>query len=222
MINFPEIDLKDRTILIVIFIFSIVLLFFQYFETNFLLGLLIFLYLINEYPNIQKNVKNNILKEKKDKSLNYNHKISEILKGLKKYKKKNRETYHNGIYYWKLFIKNIHILENDNLEHYNQYFDNTFLYLKKSVNYFQSISVSIRERKLIDGIKMNDYTNAKNTKEISDISRELYKEGYLLLYNISLRLNKKWENNPNINNKQIILDHPLPNDSNDNNFDFYL
>jgi hypothetical protein len=221
MINFPEIDLKDRTILIVIFIFSIVLLFFQYFETKFLLGLLVFLYLINEYPNIQKNVKNNILKEKKNESLNYNHKISEILKDLKKYKKKNRDTYHHGIYYWKLFIKNIHILENDRLEHYNQYFDNSFLYLKKSVNYFQSISVSIRERTLIDGIKMNDYTNAKNTKEISDLSRELYKEGYLLLYNISLRLNKKWENNPNINNKQIILDHPLPNDINDS-FDFYL
>ena len=71
MINFPEIDLKDRNILILIFIFSVVLLFFQYFETNFLLGLLIFLYLITEYPNIQKNVKNNILKEKKDELLNY-------------------------------------------------------------------------------------------------------------------------------------------------------
>ena len=42
--------------------------------------------------------------------------------------------------------------------------------------------------------------------ELSFIINQLYKEGYNLLYNLSNKLNKKWKENPNINNKEIILD----------------
>ena len=57
--------------------------------------------------------------------------------------------------------------------------------------------------------------------EISKISKELYNEGYSLLYNLSLRLNKKWKENPHVFNKEIIIDHPLPFDKGLNHFDFY-
>ena len=58
--------------------------------------------------------------------------------------------------------------------------------------------------------------------KITKISKDLYQEGYLLLYNLSLRLNKRWEENPNIYNKQIIFDHPYPYDDNNEHFNFYL
>ena len=83
-------------------------------------------------------------------------------------------------------------------------------------------TVTTVERKLIDGLKYNDFENSKNTMKITKLSKDLYQEGYLLLYNLSLRLNKRWEENPNIYNKQIILDHPFPYDNNNDPFNFYL
>jgi len=222
MIYFPEIDLKEKNIMVIIFVLSMLIIYFQYFDTNVLLSILIILYIINEFPSLKKNVQKNILSDKTEYSYNYNHKISEILKKLKKYKKKEKQSFHQGMYYWSKFIKTLHILEDDKLYHYNQYFDNAQDYLQKSVNYFQSIGTSIQERKLIDGLKYNDFENSKNTMKITKLSKDLYQEGYLLLYNLSLRLNKRWEENPNIYNKQIILDHPFPYDNNNDPFNFYL
>ena len=58
--------------------------------------------------------------------------------------------------------------------------------------------------------------------EISQLAKDLYEEGYLLLYNLSLELNKRWKENPNINTKQIILDHPLAFNDQSSSFDFYI
>ena len=58
--------------------------------------------------------------------------------------------------------------------------------------------------------------------KISKYSKQLYEEGYRLLYNLSLRLNKRWEKRPSQYNKQIILDDPLPYDKSITSYDFYL
>ena len=58
-------------------------------------------------------------------------------------------------------------------------------------------------------------------KDISKISKELYKEGYDILYNMSISLNKKWKEKPNIHTKEIILDYPLAMNESDSNFDYY-
>ena len=77
------------------------------------------IYLIKSDPKIK-----NII-EKKIKSENtktkYNSEIDKILDKLKKYKKNFKNQYSKGINYWKLFIKMLHKLEDDNLENYNQY-----------------------------------------------------------------------------------------------------
>ena len=64
-------------------------------------------------------------------------------------------------------------------------------------------------------------SHGKRTWE-SKLSKDLYQEGYLLLYNLSLELNKRWKENPNINTKQIILDHPLAFNDTSTSFDFYI
>ena len=43
------------------------------------------------------------------------------------------------MYYWVQFMKNIDLLEDDDLYHYNDYFENVQNYLQKSVNLFQSL-----------------------------------------------------------------------------------
>ena len=202
-----------------IYIILISLIFLQYIDIKYVIICFVGLYILLNYIPIKKKLNDYI---PKSKPLDYTPKITEILKKLKKYKKKSRNQYLKGLYYWNQFIKNIHILENDNLQNYNQYFDKAFDSLKASVNSLQSIASQIPERKLIDGLKYNDFTNAKHTKSISELSKGLYGEGYKILYNLSLRLNKKWIENPNINNKQIILDYPLPFDNDMKDFDFYI
>ena len=225
MINFPEIELKDKNILIIIFVITLMLFFFNYLDIKVLISILVIFYIINQYPTLKKNINENILdKNKKSKiPIKYNHKISKLLSKLKKYKKKSPYNYKQGMYYWTQFMKLIDLLEDDNLHHYNQYFENAHQYLQKATNTIQSLGVEAEERKYIQALKFNDFEDSKDLSKISKISKQLYQEGYLLLYNLSLRLNQKWEISPSVFNKQIVLDHPLPNDKYlSNHFDFYL
>tara|TARA_Y100000389_G_C17423038_1_gene497879 strand:+ start:823 stop:1446 length:624 start_codon:yes stop_codon:yes gene_type:complete len=192
-----------------------------YMDIKYILIILVALYIYRDYDNIKEKI-NVSLKIDKKHEIEYNSNIERLLNKFKRYSKKYKKQYDLGLYYWKKFIKMIKILENESLHNFNHYFDRAFDYLKQSVNSFQSISISIKERELIHGIKFGDYTNAKNTKNVSILSKELYQEGYLLLYNLSLELNKRWLKNPNINNKQIILDHPLEYDKNISSYDFYI
>ena len=222
MINFSKINLKNKDTLIPIFVFSTLLFFFNNLDIKVLVSILVII-LINQSSSIQESIQENLINNKENSPLNYNHTIEDILKKIKKkYKKKSPYNYKEGMYYWKKFIQSITKLEDETLFHYNQHFENAHLYLQKSVNLFQSLGVESHERKFIEGAEYNDFTNSKELKEITTLSKELYHEGYLLLYNLSLRLNQKWKENPHAMNKEIIFDYPLPNDNNnDQHYDFY-
>ena len=192
-------------------------------DIKFTLLFFLFIFFFKDNDFFKKNITDKIKIPTKEKNLpNYNSNVENILKKLEKYKKNHHTQYDKGIYYWKKFIKTLKILENDNLENYNQYFDRSFDYLKESVNHFNSLSISIKERSLINGIKFNDFTPTKRMNEVSNLSKKLYHEGYLLLYNLSLDLNKRYFKNPHINNKQIVLDHPLAHNENISSFDFFI
>ena len=124
---------------------------------------------------------------------------------------------------WKEFIHLLNKLESEDLYNYNQYFDNAHFYLKKSCNIFMGMTTESKERKYIDGMEYGDFENSKELKRISGIIRELYNEGYILLYNLSLRLNKNWEEDPNIHNKEIVFNVPEPHDKKNkyDNHDFF-
>ena len=49
----------------------------------------------------------------------------------------------------KMFIYTIHDIEKDDIAHPKQYFENAQLYLKKSLNLFQAITLSVPEEKYI-------------------------------------------------------------------------
>tara|TARA_Y100000817_G_scaffold295601_1_gene270482 strand:- start:1648 stop:2319 length:672 start_codon:yes stop_codon:yes gene_type:complete len=223
MINFTEIDLKNKN-RIIIFILSLFLFFLNHFETKTLVSILVMIIIINQYSSLKENIGTKLInnKEKSPPLINYNNKIEGLLNEIKKYKKMSRYNYKRGMHYWYQFVKAIDLLENDDLYNYNQYFENAFYYLRISTNIFQSFGVEAEERNYIDAIKYNDLEVSKDMMNITKVVKELYKEGYLILYNLSLRLNKKWEENPHILNKEIIFNHPLPFDkTSTNNYDYY-
>ena len=222
MINFTEIDLKNKN-RIIIFILSLFLLFLNHFETKTLVSILVMIILINQYSSLKENIGTKLInnKQKSPPLINYNNKIEGLLNEIKKYKKMSRYNYKRGMHYWYQFVKAIDLLENDDLYNYNQYFENAFYYLRISTNIFQSFGIEAEERNYIDAIKYNDLEVSKDMMNITKVVKELYKEGYLILYNLSLRLNKKWEENPHILNKEIIFNHPLPFDkTSTNNYDY--
>ena len=221
MINFPEIDLKNENTKIIIFFMSLIFFFINSYDIKIIVTCILIVVLFVNYEKLNLSIKSAIIK-KNEASLNYNNEIETILKRFKKYKKKSPYNYKKARYYWKLFIKTIDTLEKDNLYNYNHYFDNAEYYLQESINIFQGLGVESYDRKYIEGLKYNDFENSKELMKISKLSKQLYDQGYNLLYSLSLRLNKKWKENPNIFTKEIVMDYPRPNDKSLNTFNFYF
>mgnify|MGYP003977737131 CR=1 FL=1 len=55
MIRFPEIDLKDRNIRIMVFVITLLLLFFNNFETKTLLSILVIIVIVNLFVLINQD-----------------------------------------------------------------------------------------------------------------------------------------------------------------------
>ena len=79
-------------------------------------------------------------------------------------------------------------LEKDNISHPKQYFENAELYLSKSLNYFQSISISVPEENFIETLKYNQFNSSKLSNRIGILCKDLHKHCYYLLYNLILGL----------------------------------
>ena len=140
-----------------------------------------------------------------NKKNNYNHNIERIFNKLKFYKKYNKKNYKLAKRDWNRFINMVDKLNNEENIFYNRDFETSEINFNNSINNYLSITLSIDNKKEMD--------------ELSLIIKELYKEGYNLLYNLSKKLNKRWKENPNINNKEIILDKSV--NSKDNHFNIY-
>ena len=220
MINFPRINLKNENLLIIISLLILALYISSKVSVNVMVGFILIIVFLNYYKSLYKEV-NDDLFIKKANDINYNNKIEKLLLEIKNYEKISPYKYTKGIQLWKSFINEINDLEDDKLYNYNQHFENAEYYLKQSVNTFMSFGVESEERKYIHAVKFNDFENTKELNRVSRISRELHEEGYNILYNLSLRLNKRWRENPNIHNKEIVLNYPQPNEKNRKNYDYF-
>jgi len=206
-----------------LFIFIALVLIAQVFDTKIIVGVGVMLFILINYDNIGKigntseTTKVEIKKGNFTNDMYYNNKIHGILVQLKKFKKYNKVSFKSGVTYMRKFFKTIHILEKDEITNYNQYFDNAFLYLKTGINHFQSITVSLPERDYVDGIKYGDYESTKKGNELGTLCKELYRECYYVLLNLSLKLNQKWVNNPMVINKEITMntDHVIEHNEKD-------
>lgn len=183
----------------------------QFLDAKILMSITALILIAVNYPSLMKlssdkpQVKQEIKKHEISNDMYYNRKIHDLLLKLKKFKKYNKVTYKDGVESMRKFFKTVHILEYDNLMNRNQYFDLCLDYLKQSINHFQSMSVSMPERHLIDGIKRGDFTATKKTEELSKILKELYNECYYILLNIGTTFNEEWSKEPNIYTREIDL-----------------
>lgn len=222
MINLPRINItNNKTVLIILFV-GIIFYILNYLDVNKTVTMIFIILFFVYYDKVIKNT-NKFFFKKKGRDENYNNRIEELLNSFKEYKYLSPYRYNEGYNMWKEFIHLLNKLESEDLYNYNQYFDNAHFYLKKSCNIFMGMTTESKERKYIDGMEYGDFENSKELKRISGIIRELYSEGYILLYNLSLRLNKKWEEDPNIHNKEIVFNVPEPHDKKNkyDNRDFF-
>ena len=200
----------NKTVIIILFV-GIIFYILNYLDVNKTVTMIFIILFFVYYDKVIKNT-NKFFFKKKGRDENYNNRIEELLNSFKEYKHLSPYRYNEGYNMWKEFIDLLNKLESEDLYNYNQYFDNAHFYLKKSCNIFMGMTTESKERKYIDGMEYGDFENSKELKRLSGIIRELYSEGYTLLYNLSLRLNKKWEEDPNIHNKEIVFNVPEPHD----------
>jgi hypothetical protein len=203
--------LKNRNTQTNIFILIVSLSLLSLFDTKTIISLIIIV-LVSVYyiplssigdttPKIRKDIKKNDISD----DMYYNNPIQELLQKISKFKKYNKISYKLGVKYLRKFFKTIHILEHDNIMNANQYFDNAKLYLKTSINHFQSITVSLPERSFIKGLKYGDFEATKKVNELGRLCKKLYNECYYILLNLSIKFNERWSENPTIYTREIDM-----------------
>ena len=203
--------LQNHDYQINIFIFFIGISLIQYFDIKIIISTMLFLLILVNYNvlinfgNTEEIIKQDIKKNDISDDMYYNTTIHDLLVELKYFKKYNKVSYKDGVKYMRKFFKTIHILEHDEIYNYNQYFENAQIYLKTSINNFQSITISLPERSYINGLKQGDFEATKKMKQLGTICNKLYNECYYILLNLSIKFNKKWESKPNIYTKEINM-----------------
>ena len=203
--------LQNHNMQTTLFILFIGISLIQLFDLKIIVSIIVLVLIIINYKSViqstdtseqtKKEIKINEISD----DMYYNTKIHDLLIRLKRFKKYNKVSYKSGVIYMRKFFKTIHILEKDKITNFNQYFENAHLYLKSSINHFQSITISLPERTMINALKYGDYEPTRKANELGAICKELYNECYYILVNLSIKLNEKWLENPTTYTKEIEL-----------------
>jgi len=211
----------------------IIVLAFRNLETNVISIISIIIFIFVNYKNIANNLKDIKDGEKKYErviednrrvkhEIHFNDDLNKYLHKMRKFRKYNPQSYDSGYDYIKMFMYIVHDLEKDDISHPKQYFENAQLYLKKSINLFQSISLSVPEETLIHGLKYNKYEANKLSNRIGELCKKIYKHCYYILYNLSLRFNEDFFNKPDIYKSEIDLNTGVVEESNTFDFNYEL
>ena len=215
-------------------LFLVVILSVRYIETNILIIISILVYLfiyykqfLESFNDIKKgeNKVERIIEDNKrtKKEIHFSEELEQYLRKLKKYRKYNPQSYDEGYKYMKMFMYIIHDLEKDDISHPRQYFENGQVYLKKSLNYFQSITISVPEEQYIHSLKYNKFEPNKLSNRIGKLCKEVYKHCYYLLYNLSVRFNEDFFENTDIYKSEIDFNIDTVEESNtfEKNYELY-
>tara|TARA_B100001094_G_C18044189_1_gene726552 strand:- start:25 stop:729 length:705 start_codon:yes stop_codon:yes gene_type:complete len=211
-----------KYILIISIIFFIIS---QYLDTNIIFMISILLFIIVNYKSILNtfnDIKKSIPKERKiiednirlKRDTNFDSELTIYLNKLKRFKKYNPHSWNEGYNYIKMFIHTIDDLERDDIAHPKQYFENARLYLRKSLNSFQSIGLSVPEENYIQSLKYNKLEANKLSNRIGKLCKKIYKHCFYLLYNLSLRFNEDFFKDPNTHKNEIGINTDLVEEAN--------
>ena len=206
-------------------ILVIILLISQYLDTNIIFMISILFFILVNYKSIlgtiddikSKSTKvERIIEDNKrtKREIHFSDELNKYLHKLRIFRKYNPNSYDEGYNYIKMFMHTIHDLESDDISHPKQYFENAQLYLKKSLNLFQSISLSVPEEKYIHALKYNKFESNKLSNKIGKLCKKIHKHCYYILYNLSLRFNEDFFSKPDIYKTEINLNADVVEESN--------
>lgn len=207
-------------------IFSVILILaVRYLETNviFIISILLFVFvnyksILNTFDDIkdkenrvERVIENN---HRVKHEIHFSEELDKYLHKMRRFRKYNPQSYDSGYNYIKMFMYTVHDLERDDISHPKQYFENAQLYLKKSLNLFQAITLSVPEEKYIHALKYNRFEANKLSNRIGQLCKKIYKHCYYLLYNLSLRFNEDFFKKPDIYKTEINLNADVVEESN--------
>jgi len=211
----------------------IIVLAFRNLETNVISIISIIVFIFVNYKNISNNLKDikdggkkyeRVIEDNRrvKHEIHLNDELNKYIHKMRKFRKYNPQSYDSGYDYIKMFMYIVHDLEKDDISHPKQYFENAQVYLKKSINLFQSISLSVPEETLNHGLKYNKYEANKLSNRIGELCKKIYKHCYYILYNLSLRFNEDFFNKPDIYKSEIDLNTGVVEESNTFDFNYEL
>lgn len=203
--------LLNRNLQTNFFIFFIGVALLQYLDSKVILSVMALITILLNYETIlqmsstEYETKQDIKKNDIGEDMYYSRSIHDLLVSMKEYKKYNKPSYKDGVLYMRKFFKTIKLLEKGSVLNKHQHFENANIYLKQSINSFQSITVSLPENNYNDGFKKGNFEQTSDRIILGNLCKELYNECYYILLNMGIEYNKEWNENPTSYTKEIDL-----------------
>lgn len=184
--------------------------------------LAIIIYLNRQYlvDNLNTNIDDKRVQLKRDDgvkktSLVQSNDINNIYKRLKSFRRYNHTSYRRGVKLWDMFQAEIQELVRPDLSLGHKIFENAHYYLMRSIASFDEIQLSIPEQGLNASLKNDKNTSLRLKSELSDLTQELYRLGYRILFPISQNLNTTFYQKPNIFMNHVAIDNSYTKASNE-------
>jgi len=190
MIETIENYLYNRSENSVYFILVILILSMAFFDNGIIFSIGVVFYLFLNMKDIKEKV---IQREEKNPGyFFYNETVHDLVQELRDYRRYNIIEFDKGSKYFREFFKNINNIERVEMLHVRHSFENAEYYLKRAINSFQSMTISVKEKSYEDHLK---YPDKLRSEKIGRICKDLYKECYHILWNLSKKINEKSKDN---------------------------
>lgn len=206
MIETIEEYLYNRKENSVYFILIIFILFVGFLDVKYIVALGIVLFIFLNLNDIKEKVIQG--GELDHEHFFYNDRIHDLVEELRKYKKYNIISYDKGSRYLKKFFKLVYNIEREDMVHVRQSFENAEYYFKRAINTYQSMTISVKEKSYSEHLKFPD--NLRSEK-IGRICKELHKECYLLLWNLSKKINEKNKDKEHLDRYKTYFNYGVDN-----------
>lgn len=193
MIQTIEEYLYNRKENSVYFILVVFVLFVGFLDVKYIIALGIVLFIFLNLNDIKEKVIQG--EELNHEHFFYNDKIHNIVEELRHYRKYNINSFNKGSKYLKKFFKLVYNLERVDMINVRNSFENAEYYLKRAINTYQSMTISVKEKSYEEHLKFPD--DLRSVK-IGRICKDLYRECYILLWNLSKKIDEKNKDKENL------------------------
>ena len=137
---------------------------------------------------------------------NGNQSVIKYVKRLRKYRKYNKVSYDNGYKHITRYMYVIEQMRND-IPNARSKYDNAELSYQSAIKEFQSLNVSVPSHRYSDATTKPEHyhkTHRDYSEKVGELCKKLNDICYYQMYEISLRINSDWSQNPSPHKSEII------------------